>query len=207
MAPKLKPETLAARKAHILTAALSCFSRKGYHHTTMDDIVTEAGLSKGGLYWHFSSKKELFLALFDQLFVADMERLAAIPADQDDTAGEKLLAALDLIIQMATSDATRQIMPLMLDVWAQNWRDPEVNEAAIEVYRRLRAPMVDLLEEGISSGEFRPVDANAMASILLGLYDGLAVQWMIEPSMVDWPAITEAVRNTLLAGLLSVGES
>jgi AcrR family transcriptional regulator len=206
MAPKLKPETLAARKAHILTAALTCFSRKGYHQTTMDDIVAEAGLSKGGLYWHFESKKELFLALFDQLFATEMEKLAAIPADQNDTAEAKLLAALDLMVEMATADEFQQIMPLMIDVWAQNWQDSEVNEAAVELYRRFRAPMVDLIEEGIAGGEFKPVDANALASILIGLYDGLAVQWMIEPSMVDWPIITETVRNTLLAGLLSAGK-
>ncbi|MCP4427727.1 MAG: helix-turn-helix transcriptional regulator, partial [Chloroflexi bacterium] len=35
--PKLKPETLAARKIHILTAALTCFAHKGYYQTTMDD--------------------------------------------------------------------------------------------------------------------------------------------------------------------------
>ena len=64
MAPKLKPETLEERRAQILQAASTCFSRKGYHQTTMDDIVEEAGLSKGGVYWHFSSKKELFLAKY-----------------------------------------------------------------------------------------------------------------------------------------------
>jgi len=207
MAPKLKPETLAERKAHILAAALSCFSRKGYHQTTMDDIVEEAGLSKGGLYWHFGSKKELFLALFDQLFAADMNSLAEILPDQNATSEQKLLAALDLMIHMATADEFQQIMPLMIDVWAQNWQDSEVNEAAVELYRRFRAPLVDLIEEGIAKREFKPVDANALASVLFGLYDGLAVQWMIDPAMVDWAVITETVRNTLLAGLLSARTS
>ena len=38
------------RRAQILQAALTCFARKGYHLTTMDDIVAESGLSKGSLY-------------------------------------------------------------------------------------------------------------------------------------------------------------
>jgi hypothetical protein len=67
--------------------------------------------------------------------------------------------------------------------------------------------MVDLIEEGISSGEFRPVDANALASILLGMYDGLAVQWMIDSSAVEWDNITETVTKTLVAGLLAASES
>jgi TetR/AcrR family transcriptional repressor of uid operon len=207
MAPKLKPETLVERKAQILAAALTCFSRKGYHQTTMDDIVEEAGLSKGGLYWHFSSKKELFLALFDQLFATETDQLSKILAGHRGTAEERMLVALDLMVQMATADEMQQAMPLMIDVWAQNRQDPEVNEAAVELFGRFRKPIVDLIEGGISSGEFRPVDANALASILFGMYDGLAVQWMIDSSAVDWDVITETVKKTLLAGLLSVNKS
>lgn len=203
MAPKLKPETLEERKAQILAAALTCFSRKGYHLTTMDDIVEEAGLSKGGLYWHFASKKELFLALFDQLFATGTDQLSTILAVHRGTAEERLLLALDLMAHMATADEMQQTAPLMIDVWAQNRQDPEVNEAMIELYDRFREPLVDLIQEGISSGEFRPVDANALTSILFGMYDGLAMQWMMDSSAVDWGIIAETVRKILLAGLLT----
>ena len=47
----------------ILEAALRCFSQKGYHEATMDDLAREAGLSKGSLYWHFKSKAEVFAGL------------------------------------------------------------------------------------------------------------------------------------------------
>ncbi|MEE8474443.1 MAG: helix-turn-helix domain-containing protein, partial [Myxococcota bacterium] len=48
-----------------MRAALHCFAGKGFHAATMDDLVRAAGLSKGSLYWHFDSKEEVFLALFD----------------------------------------------------------------------------------------------------------------------------------------------
>ena len=54
------------RRAQILDAAQACFSRKGYHGATMDDVVRLSGLSKGSLYWHFESKDEVLLALFDR---------------------------------------------------------------------------------------------------------------------------------------------
>ena len=53
------------RQHQILHAAAKCFAEKGYHTTTMDDIVREAGLSKGTLYWYFNSKKALFRSLID----------------------------------------------------------------------------------------------------------------------------------------------
>ncbi|MDL1899078.1 helix-turn-helix transcriptional regulator [Anaerolineae bacterium CFX7] len=46
----------AARKAQILDAAAAVFARKGFYQASMDDIVEEAGLSKGALYWYFKSK-------------------------------------------------------------------------------------------------------------------------------------------------------
>ena len=73
------------------------------------------------------------------------------------------------------------------------------------MYNELRRPLVGLIEEGMHSGEFEPVNASALASILLVLYDGLMVQWMIDETMVDWEAISETLMNTLIAGLLNSG--
>jgi AcrR family transcriptional regulator len=203
MAPKLKPETLEERKTQILVAALTCFSRKGYHQTTMDDIVEEAGLSKGGVYWHFSSKKDLFLALFESLVIDAMETFMADVVSQPGSATEKLSACLRVYTTVATADQFKDIMPLMIDVWAQNWQDPEINEVAVDMYKRFRRPLVELIEEGIASGEFKAVNATALATILFALYDGLAVQWMIDRTMVDWETVTETVKKTFLAGLLA----
>jgi AcrR family transcriptional regulator len=52
----------------ILNAALSLFARQGFAHTSMNDIVRESGVSKGGVYWHFQSKDALILAIFDAFF-------------------------------------------------------------------------------------------------------------------------------------------
>ena len=203
MSPKLKPETLAARKAHILKAAEACFARQGYHQTTMDDIVQEAGLSKGGVYWHFGSKKELFLAIIEST-LGDAQAMMQESVTSQPSAREKLDAVLAAFAALATSDQLLEIAPLMLDVWAQNWQDPEVNKVVIAVYNRFRGSVVQVIEEGIAQGEFKPLDATALTSIILALYDGLMVQAMIDKAMVDWGAISETLTNTLIAGLLTV---
>ena len=53
---------LDQRKDQILSAALNVVARKGYSDCRMDDIVSEAKLSKGAIYWYYSSKKEIFLS-------------------------------------------------------------------------------------------------------------------------------------------------
>jgi len=69
------------RKEQILIAAMKVFNRKGYHSTTMDDIVKESRLSKGTLYWHFKSKKELFFNLFDYCMNSYVEEINKIISD------------------------------------------------------------------------------------------------------------------------------
>jgi AcrR family transcriptional regulator len=66
MAPK--PDVSTERRKQIMDAALTCFTRKGYTNTTMDDIVAESGLSKGALYWYFKSKDDLFTEMVGSVF-------------------------------------------------------------------------------------------------------------------------------------------
>ena len=66
------------RRQQILDAALACFSRRGYHATSMEDIVRESGLSVGALYSYFPSKEELFAALDELRFTRAMERLRGL---------------------------------------------------------------------------------------------------------------------------------
>ena len=72
--PKLKPEEMDRRRRHIVDAARACFVRGGIERTTMDDICKHAGLSKGAVYGHFSSKDELVLEVLDASAAA-MDRL------------------------------------------------------------------------------------------------------------------------------------
>src|SRR2546423_5202565 len=47
----------------LLAAALRVFAERGYRQAAVDEIAAAAGYSKGALYWHFSSKEELLMAL------------------------------------------------------------------------------------------------------------------------------------------------
>src|SRR5436309_3798875 len=61
-----------ARRDQILAAARTCFIQRGYHPTRMEDIASTAGLSKGGVYFHFQSKQEVFDALVQEEYERSM---------------------------------------------------------------------------------------------------------------------------------------
>jgi len=62
MARKSKEDAEKTRKK-ILASALSLFVKKGYEHTTFNDIAARLKMTKGAVYWHFASKEDLLLEL------------------------------------------------------------------------------------------------------------------------------------------------
>jgi AcrR family transcriptional regulator len=198
--PKLKPATLTARKNHILQAALTRFASQGYHDTTVDDIAREADLSKGSIYVHFDSKKELFLSafvwFFDEFGVFDARDAVG------SSAYEKLLCVLGRSITAITSEAFLQGLQLLVEVWAKNARDSDMKKAAETLYTQFSQPLIEIIQTGSEDGEFVPVHAPTLASILLAILDGLIVQVIIDPTAVDWVSVSETL-DTLIAGLLA----
>src|SRR5215471_2489026 len=81
--PKVKPETLAARREQILRAAETCFARAGFHQTTIQDVIKQSGLSAGCIYGHFTNKEELIQAIGESRHGRD-SALLAIKGDSDD---------------------------------------------------------------------------------------------------------------------------
>ncbi len=63
--PKVTQEHSLARRQQIIDAAYRCFSRNGFHQTSMRDIYQEAGLSAGAVYHYFESKHEIIAGSFD----------------------------------------------------------------------------------------------------------------------------------------------
>ena len=61
---KKLPESV--RRESILKAAQACFASRGYSDTSVNDIATASGLTKGGIYFHFASKDEIRLALLSE---------------------------------------------------------------------------------------------------------------------------------------------
>ena len=198
MTPKLKPETLEERKAQILTAAWTCFTRKGYNNTTMDDIVAESGLSKGSLYWHFDSKEALFeaavLAFFNEV---GQEIFAAL--EQCETVSDKLRAATRGTVNLGRR--TEGVFSLIVEFWARSDRREEASRFWADVLVHYKEYFAGVIEEGIQKGEFKVVDAGHLAWLLMAAYDGLAAYLMLVPDL-DLEAISEGFVETLLSGLM-----
>lgn len=198
--PKLKPETLESRKNHILHAALTRFADTGYNLTTMDDIVEEAGLSKGSIYTYFSSKKELFLTLLEKM-LGDTGLISILSSNRL-TGRQKLDAAMAGMIAFTATQTYQDYAALLMDAWAQSQVDEDVKHTLASIYSKLRSLFGQLIEQGVSSGEFKPVNPTALADVFIALFDGLMVQMKLDQDAVNWQATAETIQSSWFGGLL-----
>jgi AcrR family transcriptional regulator len=185
------------RRAQIIEAALSSFLRQGYNKTTMDDIVTASGLSKGTLYWYFDSKDELFAAALMSVF-EDVRRQAMPGLAQCATASDKLHAIARAASNL--SEMFEGFFGLFLEFWASSPHREEAAQIWVELLEEYKNIVVSIIEEGIKSREFRPVNAEPLVWAILAAYDGLAAYVMFLPKL-DLQQSSDAFVETLLSGL------
>lgn len=181
----------AERRAQILAAALECFSEKGYHAATMDDLVRASGLSKGSLYWHFRNKDDVFLALFDA-FNAEILGALQDVLDQDAPALARLRRFGEILVAALGSEGER------LGAWIGFFAHPRARERLAEVYRTSRRLLTELLAGGVASGELRDLPSDGMAAALTAAIEGLFLQAMVDPAFDlrdHWESVWEMIRK------------
>lgn len=194
-----RPDVSAERRAQIIQAALACFTRKGYNNTTMDDIAAESGLSKGSLYWYFKSKDGLFVSAITSSFMDfGQETVAAL--EQYATASDKLRAGAAEIAKFWKE--TEGLFNLFIEFWAQSPRREEASQLWNNLLVQYKQVIVEIIEEGIRNGEFKPVDVEPLVWAVMAAYDGLAAYITLVPDL-DLERVSQVFVETLLSGLMA----
>jgi AcrR family transcriptional regulator len=179
----------------ILDAAFAVFGRLGYGEASVDRILAEAGLSKGAFYHHFPSKEELFRSLMQDRVRRCTGRLteAMSGATSVHDAFQRLAAAG---IRSFTTEP--DWMPVSMEFWAQATRQRFAREVMAESVRHCRELVADMLRLGKSRGTVRnDLDAERIAIILIGMFEGIAFQWAIDPEAVDLESLVEPMAAAI----------
>jgi len=161
---KLMPHAKESRTDQLLETATLLFKEKGYHNTSMQDLADALGMQKGSLYYYIDSKEELLRELLEQatsILGAQIDEIYA--AELSPT--EKLRRALE--------NHGRVIMDHLnlVTVYLQEYRSlsPERLTEALATRKHYEQRLMQILEDGIASGEFRPVDVKMTVFGFLGM--------------------------------------
>ncbi|HXY27158.1 MAG TPA: TetR/AcrR family transcriptional regulator [Acidimicrobiales bacterium] len=198
--PKVSEAHLERRRRQIMAAALACFSRQGFHRTTMQDIVKESGLSAGAFYTYFPSKEAIVAALADEHHRSEAETLARV-----DTASDAVMALATLVhasLGRLDNAEERQWRRVTVQLWAEALRDPHIMDVVRSGLDGPLEVLADVIARGQREGTLPSnLDPKATARVCVAIFQGLVVQQAWEPAL-DVSAYIEAVLG-ILAGLAS----
>jgi AcrR family transcriptional regulator len=189
--PRVSDAHLAARRQQIVDAATRCFARNGFHQTSMQDVIREAGLSVGAFYRYFSSKDQLIRAIAEEkvgVILATLDNLMRV-----EPAPPLLTAFAELLEQVDRNLGDDGPVRIAVQVWGEAAHDPTFAELIGGIYSSIRDGAVALAARVRDAGRLAPdADPVAVGTVLVGLIQGYVIQRVLN-GRVD--------RDVYLAGI------
>ena len=199
MVRRTKEEAQVTRSL-ILEAAEKAFYERGVARTTLADIATLAGVTRGAIYWHFSNKADLVQAMLDSI-QEPLEEMAKASESEDeaDPLGCMKKLLIHLFHEVASDPKTRRINEILFhkceftDEMCDFRRQRQAN--ALECNDRIGLA----LSNAVRKGQL-PADLDTVrASISLHAYiDGMLGQWLLIPHSYS---ISDQAEKWVEAGL------
>ena len=191
---------MSNRRRTILAAAEAAFDAAGYAATTMDEVATRAGISKGSIYNYFQSKHDLFEQVVGEGLAedeADIDRLI----DEPLSAPEKLTRYLDYWFERM--ERYQRIGGLVLEFWATAARqraDGGLADGFHQMHDRWLQRLARIVAQGIETGEFRSdVDPHLAGMLILAAVDGITVHAILGMGGFDERFLAALKRGMLVS--------
>jgi AcrR family transcriptional regulator len=173
--PRVSQEHLDARRRQILDAARRCFTRTGFHATSMQDILAESGLSAGAVYRYFPGKSDIIEAIATEAIGG----VANLILDQDWASAPPPLATLlsDVLSALDSLDGEQHVTGLAIQVWGEALRSPAMAEVIANGSARVEAALHLVVDAYQRRGEIDPaIPTRDVVRSFLGLMQGYIVQ-------------------------------
>ncbi|MFI5982486.1 TetR/AcrR family transcriptional regulator [Streptomyces sp. NPDC051555] len=194
--PRLNEETMEKRRRHILTSAWSCFSRDGFHATSMDDVIAATGMSSSAVYRYFRSKDDLIDAAADEALTLVRDMFGQLLERRPTPSPAEVLEAMAGEARDRGEGKPYDLTRIAIQAWGEALRSPELEERTRTFYLAVRGSLAELAlrwrEEGCLPST---ADPEQVATILMTLMPGL---------LVSRHLVTPVSAEQLIGGLSSL---
>lgn len=189
------------RRQRILDAAVTVFGEKGYHQTTVADVIEAADIARGTFYLYFDGKNAIFVELLDRLLLHLRTNVVGVDIGEGAPPVEaQLFETVRRIVETVVSNRALATI-LFRDAVGL---DPEVQARMRAFYGRLHAFIADALELGRGLGVVRDVDVFYTASCILGSIKQVLDQHLLAGEEgLDVERVTRAIVEYNMRGLFT----
>ena len=192
-----------AKKMDILHAAMHVFAKKGVVNAKMIDIATAAAVGKGTIYEYFRSKEDIFINAFIYYYKMMQSMVEEALAKEDQPL--KQLEVIFTVSLEAFMHFGGEFADIMMDFWAEGIRNKDQDFLdAINlkgVYSDYRKLIQQILESGIEKGIFKPIDTKSTASVMIGAFDGIMLQWIMDRKSIDLKKVPKILMDGFIEGI------
>ncbi len=191
-----------SRRAAVLAVARRIFSQKGYHATSIHDLIEAADIARGTFYLYFESKRAIFDELLDGLVTtlqAQVKRIEVGPEAPPPV--EQMNAIVDRVLRTLLDN--REMARILLREAVGI--DSDFDRKLSEFYGRIEAMVMGALKTGRQLGVVRPCDAKVVARCVLGSVKEV-VQWAFveqDPPPIEMTKMGREMIAFMLKGCLA----
>ena len=189
-------------RAAILSATMDLISKHGFNGTTVEKIASEAGLSKGSIFWHFNNKENLFRAVIESIRSALLEGLLD-GLSGEMSSKERFSLLLDNYAKLIEIDCSRciDLTVLIIEMVETN---PLLAEELRDLFAELADTLIMFLEKGKKQGEIEStLDSQMTAYTIAGNLQGMTVQYYLNRSRFQYGRLMKAYKGLLFKGLFA----
>ena len=181
----------------ILGAAEQVFANKGYHESLVDEIAEEVSLSKGGIYFHFPSKEDLFFSVLDRLADRLVSKAEEATALETSPLAKAEAALMEVLLRLGKRRRLARILMV------QGYSMGNAFEAKrVEIFGRFAEVIKANLDEAVKAGEIRDVDTAVAAHVWLGAINEIVIRWLYEGTPQPAEA-APSLQKILIHGLVA----
>jgi len=186
------------RRYQILDAALEVIVSKGYEGSSMSDIVEKSNLSKGAIYWYYSSKKEVYLALVNHWVHRYSPTLNLIIEDNK-PASVQLKELFKYFISQYETD--QKVFKAVAVFWSLASRDNDFKEKFDKVYSEFLALIEKIINKGVESDEFKNIDVKIAALSIMVNIESTIWFTLFDDYGISATKYMKTITEFILAGL------
>ena len=152
------------RKEQIFAAAAGCFTEYGYFKTSMEMVSNKSDMTLRGLYYHFKSKDDLFLQLFQYM---NSKYYAQIKEEAEAVTGPEEKLKMYARIASKVLNENEAFLKICQEFLAISTRNAEVRKVMTSFYSTQVEQVKKIVEEGIQAGCFIKTDAEKVARAIV----------------------------------------
>jgi TetR/AcrR family acrAB operon transcriptional repressor len=202
MARRTKADAQTTRN-NLLDAAEQLFQSRGVSRTSLNDIATAAGTTRGAIYWHFRDKADLFNAMMERVTLPLERTLVEARLDEAvNPVAEIRRAMLEGLRIIATDAQTRRVLQIATHQVEYTAELGAVLERHQHSHREWVGRNLQALQKTFALRQLAPPVSLAHVSLgLQALLEGLVQHWLLDPSAFDLQDVGRTSLDVFLAGL------